>query len=82
MLKDEKLIKKYDLCGEGCINENKPRKKYQSWNYYHEDFGIYDDDKEVVALDSNDFQSIVLESHDLWLINFYSPRCSHCHTMI
>ena len=29
---------------------------YQSWNYYHEDFGIYDDDVEIVTLDQAEFQ--------------------------
>ena len=51
VLKDEQLRKKYDLHGEDGIDDNKPRNKYQSWNYYHEDFGIYDDDKEIVTLD-------------------------------
>ena len=32
---------------------------YQSWSYYHEDFGIYDDDPEIVTLDSADFQRSV-----------------------
>jgi len=81
VLKDEKLRKKYDLHGEDGIDDSKPRNKYQSWNYYHEDFGIYDDDKEIITLDTNDFQRSVLESHDLWFINFYSPRCSHCHDL-
>jgi len=81
VLKDEELRKKYDLHGEESTDNNNSRNKYQSWNYYHEDFGIYDDDKEIVTLDSNDFQNSVLESHDIWVINFYSPRCSHCHDL-
>ena len=67
--------------GEDGIDDSKPHNNYQSWNYYHEDFGIYDDEKKTVTLDSNDFQRSVLESHDLWFINFYSPRCSHCHDL-
>ena len=29
---------------------------YQSWSYYDEDFGIYDDDPEIVTLDYAEFQ--------------------------
>jgi hypothetical protein len=40
--------------------ESKSQGRYQSWSYYHEDFGIYDDDPEIVTLDSADFQRSVL----------------------
>ena len=71
-----------DLYGEdGLDGSNSYKQKYQSWNYYHDDFGIYDDDKEIVTLDSGDFRRSVLESSDIWFINFYSPRCSHCHDL-
>ena len=43
--------------------------------------GIYDDDPEIVTLDGAEFQRSVLESHDTWFINFYSPRCGHCHDL-
>jgi len=81
ILKDEETRKKYDLFGEDELGNSNSRPKYQSWNYYHDDFGIYDDDKEIVTLDSADFRRSVLESSQIWFINFYSPRCSHCHDL-
>jgi len=81
VLKDEQLRKKYDLHGEDGLDDSKPHSKYQSWNYYNDDFGIYDDDQEIITLDANDFQRSVMESHDIWFINFYSPRCGHCHDL-
>ena len=56
ILKDEETRKKYDLFGEDGLDGSNSKPKYQSWNYYHDDFGIYDDDKEIVTLDSADFR--------------------------
>lgn len=80
VLKDPDTRKRYDTHGEeGLGDSNRWSGKYQSWNYYHENFGIYDDDPEIVTLSRNDFQNSVLESSDIWFVNFYSPQCSHCH---
>lgn len=82
ILKDEETRKKYDVYGEEGFEISRSQQgRYQSWTYYHEDFGIYDDDPEIVTLDSADFQRGVLESHDMWFINFYSPSCGHCHDL-
>ncbi|KAK2584979.1 hypothetical protein KPH14_008510 [Odynerus spinipes] len=79
VLKDPELRKKYDLYGEeGLENVNK-RPNYHSWNYYKYNFGIYDDDLQVVTLNRNDYFENVLNSDKMWLVNFYSPMCSHCH---
>ncbi|XP_064457974.1 dnaJ homolog subfamily C member 10-like [Ornithodoros turicata] len=80
VLKDPDTRKRYDTYGEeGLGDNNRWNGKFHSWNYYYEKFGIYDDDPEIVTLSRNDFQSAVLESSDIWFINFYSPQCSHCH---
>ncbi|GFR29666.1 dnaJ homolog subfamily C member 10 [Trichonephila clavata] len=50
-------------------------------DYYYENFGIYDDDPEIITLTKADFVQTVLESEDLWFVNFYSPQCSHCHDL-
>nr|CAD7394801.1 unnamed protein product [Timema cristinae] len=77
-LKDDELRKKYDLYGE----EGAPKhQSYHSWSFYQENFGIYDDDPEVITLDTLDFEQSVLSTDTLWFINFYSPICSHCHEM-
>ena len=46
--------------GEKGFESSQGQGGYQSWSYYHEDFGIYDDDPEIVTLDSADFQRSVL----------------------
>ncbi|XP_065834380.1 dnaJ homolog subfamily C member 10-like [Oscarella lobularis] len=79
VLKDEELRNKYDQYGEEGLDENKGWGRYESWQYYQEEFGIYDDDDEIITLSKIDFESSVLNSGDLWFVNFFSPHCSHCH---
>ncbi|CEF68202.1 Dnajc10 protein [Strongyloides ratti] len=66
VLKDEELRKKYDQFGEEGL-DNK--------------FGIYDDDVEIVTLSHSDFQQSVIDSGEIWFVNFYSTFCSHCHDL-
>lgn len=81
VLKDPDVRKRYDTYGEEGLDKDQTSwgRQYHSWNYYHEKFGIYDDDLEIVTLSRNDFQSSVLDSADIWFVNYYSPQCSHCH---
>ena len=80
-LKDDELRKKYDTYGEEGLKDDHYSNQYQSWNFYNEQFGIYDDDPEIITLSQADFESAVSGSTDIWFINFYSPHCSHCHTI-
>ncbi|XP_006864122.1 PREDICTED: dnaJ homolog subfamily C member 10 [Chrysochloris asiatica] len=80
VLKDEDLRKKYDKYGEKGLEDNQGGGRYESWNYYHYDFGIYDDDPEIITLDRREFDAAV-NSGELWFVNFYSPGCSHCHDL-
>ncbi|KAM4626634.1 dnaJ homolog subfamily C member 10 isoform 1-T2 [Discoglossus pictus] len=80
VLKDEDLRKKYDKYGEKGLEDQQQGGRYESWNFYRYDFGIYDDDLEIVTLDRGEFNGAV-NSGELWFINFYSPRCSHCHDL-
>ncbi|XP_046833156.1 dnaJ homolog subfamily C member 10-like isoform X1 [Vespa crabro] len=79
VLKDPELRKKYDLYGEKGLENINTRPNYHSWNYYKYNFGIYDDDPQVVTLNRNDYFENVLNSDKMWLVNFYSPMCSFCH---
>ncbi|XP_051160917.1 dnaJ homolog subfamily C member 10-like [Leptopilina boulardi] len=80
VLKDPDLRKKYDIHGEeGLDNNNNRRNQYHSWTYYQNNFGIYDDDPQIMTLNRNDYFESVLDSEKMWLVNFYSPMCSHCH---
>ncbi|KAK0422224.1 hypothetical protein QR680_007443 [Steinernema hermaphroditum] len=82
VLKDEDLRKKYDEYGEeGLKDDFQPGNKYQSWQFYKDNFGIYDDDVEIVTLSRADFQQSVIDSGDMWFVNFYSTFCSHCHEL-
>jgi protein disulfide-isomerase A6 len=35
-------------------------------------------DKDVIVLDSNNFDELVLGSKDIWMVEFYAPWCGHC----
>ncbi|XP_060064425.1 dnaJ homolog subfamily C member 10-like [Ylistrum balloti] len=82
VLKDEDLRKKYDTHGEEGLKEDfHGGRQYESWKFYQEEFGIYDDDKEIITLSRSDFEQSVEGTEDIWFINYYSPHCGHCHDL-
>ncbi|XP_071487696.1 dnaJ homolog subfamily C member 10-like [Diadema antillarum] len=81
VLKDDELRKKYDRFGEEGLKEQKQQwHRYESWQFYKTEFGLYDEDPEIVTLSKTDFEQSVF-GEDIWIINFYSPRCHHCHDL-
>lgn len=58
VLKDEDLRKKYDKYGEKGLEDNQGG-RYESWSYYRYDFGIYDDDPEIITLERREFDAAV-----------------------
>jgi len=81
VLKDEELRRKYDQYGEEGLDESNQGHHYENWHYYNKEFGLYDEDAEIITLSRSDFDPSVTYSEDVWFINFYSPRCSHCHDL-
>ncbi|XP_029641498.1 dnaJ homolog subfamily C member 10 [Octopus sinensis] len=80
VLKDDKLRKKFDTYGEDGLKEDfHGGHHYESWSFYQDEFGIYDDDPEIITLSLSDFEQSVEGTEDIWFINYYSPHCSHCH---
>ncbi|XP_038072415.1 dnaJ homolog subfamily C member 10-like isoform X1 [Patiria miniata] len=83
VLKDDDLRKKYDRFGEEGLKDQQGQgrwNRYESWQYYKTEFGLYDEDPEVVTLSKTDFEQSVF-GEDIWFVNFYSPRCHHCHDL-
>ncbi|CAG2199074.1 DNAJC10 [Mytilus edulis] len=82
VLKDEDMRKKFDMHGEeGLKDDFHGGNRYESWKFYQEEFGLYDDDKEIITLSKSDFEQSVEESGDTWFINYYSAHCGHCHDL-
>lgn len=55
VLKDDEMRKRYDKYGEKGLDENfNPNQRYESWSFFHEDFGLYDNDEDIEVLDRDD----------------------------
>ena len=52
VLKDDETRKRYDKYGEKGLDENfNPNQRYESWSFFHEEFGLYDNDENIEVLD-------------------------------
>ena len=38
-------------------------------------------DKDVIQLTDSNFESLVLDSDDTWLVEFFAPWCGHCKNL-
>merc|ERR1711976_487358 len=43
--------------------------------------GFYDSSSNVVNLTERNFKQLVIDSDDLWLVEFYAPWCGHCKSL-
>ena len=39
------------------------------------------DSKDVIELTDQNFDKLVLESNDMWLVEFFAPWCGHCKNL-
>lgn len=39
------------------------------------------DPKDVIELTDSNFQELVLDSNDMWLVEFFAPWCGHCQRL-
>ena len=44
-------------------------------------FGLYSSSDDVVELTTSNFQSEVINSDELWFVEFYAPWCGHCKNL-
>ena len=42
---------------------------------------LYDAKSPVVKLDKSNFKKLVIESDDVWMVEFYAPWCGHCKNL-
>lgn len=48
---------------------------------FHAANGLYSPGDEVVLLNSANFNSKVIQSDDIWLVEFFAPWCGHCKNL-
>ncbi|CAF3588051.1 unnamed protein product [Rotaria sordida] len=44
--------------------------------------GFYSSNDDVVELDPSNFDRLVMQSSDLWIVEFYAPWCGHCQNLV
>jgi len=59
-------------------NSNKSNKSSSSSSNSSSGKKEHKSDKDVIILEDSNFDDIVMNSKDMWLIEFYAPWCGHC----
>lgn len=42
---------------------------------------LYSKNSKVVQLTADNFKKLVIDSDDLWMVEFYAPWCGHCKSL-
>ncbi|CAB3400897.1 unnamed protein product [Caenorhabditis bovis] len=45
-------------------------------------YGMYSKKDDVIELTASNFDSKVLKSDDIWIVEFYAPWCGHCKNLV
>lgn len=45
-------------------------------------FSLYNTNSNVINLTSSNFNKEVVNSADIWLVEFYAPWCGHCQRLV
>lgn len=43
---------------------------------------LYDQPSDVVELTAKNFDSLVTNNDDVWLVEFFAPWCGHCRNLV
>lgn len=68
-LKDSELRKRYDLYGEED-GKSGGSSQYHSWSFYRDNFGIYDDDPEIITLGRAEFGELRADEEQIDMLEF------------
>lgn len=44
-------------------------------------FAVYGPSSQVVTLTASNFQKLVVDSDEAWMVEFYAPWCGHCKSL-
>jgi len=44
-------------------------------------YTLYSSSDPVVELTQSNFKKLVIDSNDLWMVEFYAPWCGHCKSL-
>lgn len=45
-------------------------------------YALYDSSSAVVDLTPSNFDKLVTNSDDVWIVEFYAPWCGHCNNLV
>ena len=45
-------------------------------------FGLYSPSSAVVDLTPSNFNKLVVNSDEVWIVEFYAPWCGHCKSLV